>query len=121
MARVAITPQAIVRTGLNATYTAALADGHGFTNSGRKKVIHVKNGGAGATVVTIPTPGTIDGLAIPDRTVSVPAGEDRFIGPFSELYENDDSGGDTGISDAVFINTDVQTSVTYAVLYLSTT
>lgn len=119
MARTALTLQTTARTGLNTSYTAATADGEGFDNTSERVMLHVKNGGAGATVVTIATPGTVDGLAITDRTVSVPAGEERMIGPFKkEQYNQDDSGGDTGLSEAVFVNTDVQTSVTLAAIKL---
>jgi len=109
MARQALAVQSTVRTGLKATYSAAHADGHAFNNAREDVFLHVKNGGAGAVAVTIATPGTIDGLAIPDLTVSIPAGEDRFIGPFpKELYGQSDG--------TVHVNTDVQTSVTYAAI-----
>lgn len=119
MARAALTVQSTSRSGLNAAYTAAAVDGHAFENLRENVVIHVKNGGAGAVVVTIATPATVDGLAVPDRTVSIPAGGERFIGPFSKsVYNQDDTEGDTGIEEAVFVNTDTQADVSYAAIKL---
>ena len=51
-------------------------------------------GGSGATatatlatdtdvVVTVETPGTIDGLAVADRTVTIESDTERFLGPYS--------------------------------------
>jgi hypothetical protein len=45
-------------------------------------VIYVKNGSGASIDVTIATPNTIDGLAIADRVVAVPAAGERVIGPF---------------------------------------
>jgi hypothetical protein len=120
MARAELTLQATVRTGLNPSYTAAAADGHSFDNESQRVALHVKNAGGGPVVVTINTvPPTLDGLAIPDLQVTVPAGEERFIGPFpKDLYTQDDSGGDTGVEKAVFVDTDTQTGITYAAFRL---
>lgn len=114
MARSVLNVQAVSRAGLNPVYSAAdVANGHEFDNSSGKVVLHVKNGGAGATVVTIQTPGTVDGLAIADLTVSVPAAGERFIGFFPKNIYNQ-SGGNL-----VYVNLDVGTSVTLAALKLS--
>lgn len=119
MARVALSVQSTARTGLEAAYTAATADGHAFDNTRENVFLHVKNGAGADTTVTISTPATVDGLAIPDRTVVVTASEDRFIGPFPKgLYNNDDSEGDTGLAEAVFVNVSPTTSVTYAAIKL---
>ena len=81
--------------------------------------MHVKNAGGGGVVVSIDTPGTVDGLAIPSLDVTVPAGEERFIGPFPRnVYNQDDSAGDTSIAEAVFIDTDTQTGITLAALLI---
>jgi len=117
MARAELASQNTSRAGLNATYTPATADGHAIDNASAKAILHVKNGSGVSTVVTIPTPNTVDGLAVTDLTVSIPAGEDRFIGPFPKgVYNQDDSAGDTGIEEAVFINASPTTSVTYAAI-----
>lgn len=81
MARTALAVQQVRRAGLEPAYTAANADGHAIANTG-KEVLHVKNGGGGSINVTAVIPGTVDGQAIGDRVVAVPAGEERIIGPF---------------------------------------
>jgi len=82
MAYTAITVQVPTIAGTEPTYTAAtLTDGDDFLNSG-KEFIHVVNGGGSPCVVTVPTPATVKGLAVEDKTVSVPAGEERMIGRF---------------------------------------
>lgn len=114
MARVALTPQDIVITGLNATYSSADAtNDHSVANGRGDVMIHVVNGGGGAINVTVPTPATAaQGLTIQDPTISVPAGQDRFIGPFDLGVFNQSDG--TG----VYIDLDSDTSVTIAALRL---
>lgn len=119
MARTALSLQTTVRSGLEPAYTAATADGEGIDNDSQRVVLHVKNAGGGAVVVSLDTPGTVDGLAIPSLDVTVPAGEERFIGPFPKnVYNQNDSAGDTGLSEAVFIDTDTQTGITLAAILL---
>lgn len=121
MARTELALQSTARTGLDPAYTAATADGEGIDNDSQRAFIHVKNAGGGAVVVSINTPGTVDGLAIPSLDVTVPAGEERFIGPFPRnVYNQDDSAGDTSIAEAVFIDTDTQTGITIAAFLLGT-
>ena len=76
-----LTVQEISRAGLNPSYSAAAAGGDEAPND-EITFLHVKNGSGGSIDVTIQTPGTIDGLAITDRTVAVPASGERMIGPF---------------------------------------
>lgn len=115
MARALLANQKVLSAGLNATYTAATVDGHAFDNAGEDVIIHIKNDGAGAVVLTVQTPMTQDGLDVAERTVSVPASEDRFVGPFRRnVYSKVDS--TLNIPVAVWIDTDTQTSVTYAAL-----
>lgn len=83
MARTVLTVQSVARTGLTPAYVAGdQANGHMFDNTSQRVMIHVKNGGSSSIIVTIPTPGTVDALAIADLSVSVPAGAERMIGPF---------------------------------------
>lgn len=113
MARTDLTAQEVVTTGLSASYVAATVDGHMFVCN-QRRILHVKNGGAGALTVTVQTDLTRDGnLALPDRTVSIPAGEDRFIGPFDASTYQQRSGADAG---KVYVDYSVQTSVTVALL-----
>jgi hypothetical protein len=80
MTTVILPVQEILRSGLTTTYTAAgaspllnVADTFTFQNTGREFIILQKTG-ATACVVTIDTPGQVDGLAVAQRTVTVPAG-----------------------------------------------
>jgi len=74
--------QQIVRTGLSQALAAANADGSYVPNDGRT-FLRVKNADASPITVTIETPGTVDGLAIGDLAVVIPATTgDKLIGPF---------------------------------------
>ena len=83
MARVAVANQDVVAGGLEATFTNATGDDQEFDNdTGQRTFIWVKNADGSDHDVTIITPGTIDGNAVADLTVTVTAGEERLIGPF---------------------------------------
>ena len=113
MARTALAVQQITRGGLQPDLaTAANVDGNSFNNTGRE-VIYVING---ATVcnVTVQTPGNVDGNAIADLAVAVPANEGRMIGPFAPGIYN--QGGAVG--DVVYVDYDDVTNVTVAVFRL---
>lgn len=105
-----LTKQTVDRDGLNATYDAAASGGDQWANGGQE-VLHVKNGDTAGHTVTVasqvaaPVPGT----AKSDVAVTVPAGEERFIGPFPKGNFNDANGNAQITYDAV-------TSVTLAVL-----
>lgn len=82
MARTLITPQRATSAGLEAVYEPANVDGNSYRMvTGR--VLHVVNGSGADITVTIPTPASVDtlvdGLAVPSRTITVTAGEGRFI------------------------------------------
>ena len=82
MARTALVPQQVVRTGLTPVFSAANADGHSIANDG-KVVLEVKNTSGAPINVTIQTPGSVDGLAIADLVVAIPlTSGDKIIGPF---------------------------------------
>jgi hypothetical protein len=83
--------QSVVRAGVKPVYVAAAEAGDSFANTG-DEFIHIKNGAGDPYVVTIATPATVDGLAVADRTVSIPAGEERMIGPFPSNTYNDSTG-----------------------------
>jgi hypothetical protein len=119
MARTVLTVQEVVRTGLEATYSAAdAANNHSFDNTGENVVLHVKNG-AVLCNVTIVTPNTIDGLALADRLVAVTATEERIIGPFpNALYGTIDTDPDPDIDPAIFVDIDDSSNVTLAALRL---
>lgn len=120
MARAALTLQNLSAGGLAPSFTAAIADGHAINNQYGNVVLWVKNGSGASINITIVTPGTVDGNAIADKVVAVPAGADRIIGPFDPRYYNqDDSSGDTGLNYAAFINYSATASVTIAALRIA--
>lgn len=104
----AINAQVVTRSGLAPSYAAASAGGDYFQNSG-SEVLHVKNGSGSSVTVTIITQATVDGMAVTDRTVAVPAGADRMIGPFPAGTYNDGDG-------RVQITYSATTSVTVGVI-----
>jgi hypothetical protein len=118
MATNLIAVQDIARTGLEPTYTAATsgADGDVWQNEGRRTFLHVKNGSGGSIDVTITTPNTVDGLAVADLVVAVPAGEERMIGPFPRIYEAYDT--DNSIESAIQATYSSVTSLTVAAIKL---
>lgn len=102
--------QAIQLSGTAVSYSAAAGGGDEFPNDGATK-LHVKNGSGSSITVTIDSPNTCNfGLsanAAHDLTVTVPAGTDKFIGPFTADRFNDANGHVTFTYSAV-------TSVTVA-------
>lgn len=105
--------QSVVEAGLNATYSSAAAGGDTFANTNDNRIIiHVKNGDASSKTVTIApevASRSVSGFGTMTKatiSVAIPAGEDRFIGPFPFT--------------AFGVNPDIQysaeTSVTLAVL-----
>lgn len=72
--------QQMTDSGLAAAYSAVAASDTVDISNGRT-FLHVKNGGGSADTVTLVTPGTVSGLAIADRSINVPAGSERLIGP----------------------------------------
>jgi len=119
MARTVLTVQDIVRTGLEATYSAGDdSNNHSFDNTGENVLLHVKNG-ATDVIVTISTPNSIDGLALAERTVTVSGSTERMIGPFpNAIYGTIDTDPDPDIDPAIFIDLDDDTNVTLAALKL---
>lgn len=95
MPNIVLPVQSAVRAGLAPVYTASgaspllnVVDTFRFENTGRE-VLHFKKTGAGDCQVTITTPGTVDGLAVADRVVAVPATVgDVIIGPFPTAHYN---------------------------------
>jgi hypothetical protein len=120
MARTLIALQDTTRDGLDATYDAADGtDGNSFDNDSQAVFLHVKNGGGSPITVTIDVApiNDIDGITIPGKDVSIPAGEDRFIGPFPRsVYSQEDV--DNTIDQAVFVDYSDDTSVTVAAIQL---
>ena len=97
MANNRLTPELVTRNGLAATYLVAgagagqlnVADTYQVNND-EAIGLHFKKSGAGACIVTMTTPGTVDGLAIPQKLVTIPATTgDVFMGLYpSAIYNN---------------------------------
>lgn len=95
MSDITMSVQQTTRNGLAPVYTAAgaspllnVVDTFQFQNTG-KEMIHFKKSGAGACTVTIVTPETVDGLAVAERTINVPAlTGDVMAGPFPPAHYN---------------------------------
>lgn len=82
MAITALAVQTLTRTGSTPTYTSANADGHSVVNDGRV-FLEFKNTDAAPVTVTFVTPGTVDTLAVADRTLVVEATTgNKMAGPF---------------------------------------
>lgn len=111
MARESLSTERIVKDGLVATYTAAVADGHQVPWSERM-FIHVKNDDTASKTITAQTPGQVSGLDIAEHTVDVAAGDEAFIGPFLAESTFKQSDGD------VYIDYSATTSVTVAALII---
>lgn len=106
--------QQMVLDGLEATYASAGAAGDVFTNDGRT-MVHVKNGDSTDHTVTftaqdtseqVPGFGTV---SVTNTTVTITAGEERFVGFFPQRRFNNSSG-------QVAVTYDSTTSMTIAVV-----
>ena len=93
-----LTIQEIVEAGLAATYASAAAGGDTVLNVDGNLVLHVKNGDTASKTVTVTVQRTsrkvadFGEMSKSDAQVSIPAGEDRFIGPFPRGAFNDGAG-----------------------------
>lgn len=101
MARTVLAPTMMDDAGVNPAAVLGTVDGHSLPNFG-SEILVIRNTGAGAHVVTIPTPASRDDLAVADRTINIPAGQTRFVGPFTPSLYNQ-PGAD---SDKLFVNFD---------------
>ena len=86
-----LTVQQISLAGLEPAFVAADAEGDEFVNSGRV-FLHVKNGDALAATVTIDSQAPCNYGFDHNVEVSVPAGEERLIGPFKRNRFNNSEG-----------------------------
>lgn len=101
-----LTPTPAAQGGTTAAPTAMdAADTYIVRNNGRV-LLHFVKTGAGAATITIQTPKTVNGLAVAEETVAVPATTGNvWAGPFNPNTFNDASGDmrfttdeDTGIT-----------------------
>lgn len=93
MARQSYTAQTAVRTssGIVGTERDGHADGHSVANDGRIIMV-VRNSGAGSHTISALTPGTVDGNAVADLSITVAAGVTRIVGPFPTSVYNQADG-----------------------------
>lgn len=95
--------------GSTTAFTAATVDGDAVRPN---TALLVRNGSAGVVTLTLVTAGMAENYAIADPTVAIPAGQDRFIGPFSRIFPQP-AGADEGW---VYIDYSAFTSVTRVAL-----
>jgi hypothetical protein len=103
-----VATQSMTIDGSALTYSAASGGGDRFTPNTRT-FMHIKNGSGSSITATLVTPGNVDGLAIPDRAVVVPAGADRLVPLPASTYASADGLGDVTWS--------LATSVTVAIIF----
>ncbi len=100
MARTALTVQTLdpsSATGLTPSPTVGIADGHMFENTPSNarygtRFARVENTGIAARDITFITGAAVEGEAIEDKTISIPAGAVRIFGPFSPRVYNQPTG-----------------------------
>lgn len=103
-----VATQQVVRAGLAPAYSAASAGGDAAAPGG-SSFLHVKNAGASPVTLTVVTPGTIEGFAIADLTVSIPAAGERMVGPLGDVFRDPATG-------LVALTWSAVTSVTFAAI-----
>lgn len=85
-----LTVQTVDTSGVDdGNLTAAAGGGDEFENTYGNVLLRILNEDAGSHTVTIASQKTIEGLALADQDVAVPAGESRLIGPFRTDVFND--------------------------------
>ena len=92
MPRTAITPQQGLRAGGTITNEPANTEGNSFLPA-QGRALTVRNGSGSTITVTVPTPGTIEGLAIPERTFTVAAGAVGVFAPGASAGIYEQTGG----------------------------
>ncbi|GAA3027237.1 hypothetical protein [Streptosporangium longisporum] len=85
----ALPTQVLVPGGSASTLVAAASGGDTCT-AGDGVFLEVNNGNAGARTLTLATPGTVEGLPISDRQVTIPPGERWKIPIPARLYAGSD-------------------------------
>ncbi|MBZ6259761.1 hypothetical protein KVH22_30040 [Streptomyces olivaceus] len=95
----ALTSTVMPLTGGTIAFTAAAAGGD-TCQTGAGVLLVVKNGDASEHTVTLVTPGTVNGLAIADREVTVAAGAQVGI-PVNDDYRDPSTGRASLTYDAV--------------------
>jgi hypothetical protein len=100
------TGQSIGYAGVNVTFGTPA--GFDLIAGADRRFVWIKNGGGVSTNVTIAVPGSTFGQNNPDVVVSIPAGEERMIGPL------DPGLNEPGQGNRVVVGVSPTTSVTGA-------
>ena len=87
-----ISPQTISLSGLAPTFAAVAAGGDEVVNDGQTYIEIVNSHASNSYTVTATTPATVDGVAVADPTLTVPALSRRKWGPFNPSLFNNASG-----------------------------
>jgi len=87
-----ISPQVIGLSGLNPAFAAVAGGGDEVVNDGNVYVEIVNSHASNSYTVTATTPATVDGVAVADPTLTVPALSRRKWGPFNPSLFNNASG-----------------------------
>jgi hypothetical protein len=108
VARTAITPTTVTPAGVDPFPSSGDAtNGHTFPWAATR-LLAVRNGGGSSLTVTVRANYTVDGLVLPDRTVTVAAGASRIIDTRGAAYQQTDGG--------VYVDLSSATSVVLGVL-----
>lgn len=91
MATLTVVPASSAGVEVVAAAAACAAGGDTFANTGQEVVIFTNASVAGIDV-TLVTPGTLDGHAISNRVVEIPAASTVAIGPLAPSAYNSDAG-----------------------------
>jgi len=104
-----LTPVAPDRAANQIAGQAAAAGGDDFVNDGKKLLLIEHTNGVGSDVdLTVTTTKTVDGEAVADKTITIPAGERHLIGPFPTTVYND---GDAKVALAYEDHTDIEVAI----------
>jgi hypothetical protein len=116
--RIVLQPQDVRFSGLDATQDAATGLYYQFENLSTL-VLEIANDGTASVAVTVVSPGTVFGEAVPDKVVTVPATERRFVGGIDPQWFNQ-KGDDPvrGEANYVYLNLDTTSGVKLTLLNL---
>jgi hypothetical protein len=110
MARLALTTRTLVAAGteVETVFEQFGVDGVAIDNETGKAAVLIKNGGGSSATITVDVPSNVDtDLVIPDRTYTIGAGDYHLIKPFARGVYNQSDTGDSGLANAVLLDSSV--------------
>lgn len=107
MARQELAVQRLSSSGVVPTWSTPTVDGFKVSNDDFTH-FHVKNGNVASLTITIDVVKTLDGLAVPDRTITIAAGAEKEFVLDPKIYNQPDSSVDYG---KTYLDFSVQSSV----------